>query len=233
MSGYERTSSFKGKIKRRMTFFFHPVHGKMLGGRSNVMVFIILPIIGALIGWITNYIAIRLLFRPLEPVRLWPFPITFQGLIPKRKGQIADTVGQIVAERLFSVEELTAQLDMPKLQAEAAKTAGEAVGRWCDQKMGLLPGSLRDYCSNYFRDAVAAELATQFPKMTETFFLRMREQVDVGNIVADKLNALSLDDMEEVVLTVASRELKQIEWLGGVLGFMIGLVQALIAYFLA
>lgn len=196
------------------------------------MVFILLPIIGALIGWITNYIAIRLLFRPLEPMRLWPFPITFQGLIPKRKGQIADTVGQIVAERLFSVEELTAQLDMPKLQAEAGKTAREAVGRWCDQKMGLLPGSLRDYCSSYLRDAVAAEVAKEFPKMTETFFLRMREQVDVQGIVADKLNALSLDDMEEVVLTVARRELKQIEWLGGVLGFMIGLVQALIAYFL-
>ncbi len=196
------------------------------------MGYILLPIIGALIGWITNYIAIRLLFRPYVPVRLWLVPATFQGLIPKRRLQIAESVGRVVAEKLFSVEELTANVDMLKLQAEAAKAAREAAERWCDKKMGLLPGSLRDFCSSYLCEAVSNEVAAQFPKMTERFFLQMREQIDIQNIVESKLNALSLEDMEEVVLAVARRELRQIEWLGGVLGFIIGLVQALIAYYL-
>lgn len=192
------------------------------------MIFVFLPITGAIIGWITNVLAIRLLFRPLNVVKLGPF--TLQGLIPKRRGEIANNVGDVVAQQLFSVDELTSRLDMPVLQKEVEQVVKKAVEKWCSEKMGMLPGAVRQYCSSVLRDMMAAEVARQFPKMAETFFSRMREQVDVKSIVADKINSLSLNDVEGLVLGVARRELKQIELLGAFLGLLIGLIQALLVY---
>ncbi|MBS4023566.1 MAG: DUF445 family protein [Dethiobacter sp.] len=196
------------------------------------MIFIALPLVGALIGWITNYIAIRLLFRPLQPVKLPLLKIAFQGLIPKRRSQIADKVAQVVDEQLFSMDEIADRLDMPMLQKEVDRLAREVVGRWCEGKMGLLPGALRQYCSSYMCDTVAAELAAHFPHMATSLLSRMQEQVDVKKVVAEKINNLALDEVEQLVLDVARRELKQIERLGAVLGFVIGLVQSLIFYLL-
>ena len=91
------------------------------------MIFVFLPITGAIIGWITNVLAIRLLFRPLNVVKLGPF--TLQGLIPKRRGEIANNVGDVVAQQLFSVDELTSRLDMPVLQKEVEQVVKKAVDR--------------------------------------------------------------------------------------------------------
>ncbi|EEG76454.1 DUF445 domain-containing protein [Dethiobacter alkaliphilus] len=196
------------------------------------MIFVLLPLTGAVIGWITNVLAIRLLFRPLEPVRLGPFPIVLQGLIPKRRGQIAENVGEVVAAQLFSVDELAGRVDMPQMQLEVERLVKEAVQDWCGERMGMFPGPLRQYCSNVLRDLVAEEVARQFPRMAGMFFSRMREQVNVRTIVEDKINALSLAEVEQMVITVARRELKQIEWLGALLGFIIGLLQALLVFWL-
>ena len=196
------------------------------------MIFVLLPLTGAIIGWITNVLAIRLLFRPLYPVRFGPLRIVLQGLIPKRRPQIAETVGEVVAAQLFSVDELAAQVDMPSLQLEVERMVKAAVERWCGEKMNLFPGPVRQYCSHVLRDMVAAEVARQFPQMTNVLFSRMREQVDVQAIVTEKINELSLNEVEDLVLTVARRELKQIEWLGACLGFVIGLLQALLVSWL-
>ncbi|MCL5981800.1 MAG: DUF445 family protein [Firmicutes bacterium] len=194
------------------------------------MIFLFLPLIGAFIGLITNMMAIRLLFRPLEPFKLVPL-VTFQGLIPKRREQIADAVGQVVAGQLFSVSELTAQLNISELQREADRAVRKAVEEWCQGKMGLLPEGLRQYFSNYLRDTVAAEVAARFPAIAGIMLTRMQEQVDVRQIVSDKIKALPLAEVEGLVMVVARRELRQIEWLGAVLGFVIGLLQALLVYF--
>jgi uncharacterized membrane protein YheB (UPF0754 family) len=191
----------------------------------NILIF---PVIGAFIGWITNLIAIRLLFRPLEPLKVGPLPLTFQGLIPKRRGQIAAAVGHVVADKLFSVSELTGRLDLPELQKDVDRAVRKVVEEWCRAKMGLLPETLRQYCSNYLRDTVAAEVAARFPAIAGGLLARMQAQVDVRQVVAEKINGLPLPEVERLVLAVARRELRQIEWLGAVLGFLIGLLQAVL-----
>ncbi|HHX75269.1 MAG TPA: DUF445 family protein [Firmicutes bacterium] len=189
--------------------------------------FVLLPLTGALIGWITNVLAIRLLFRPRFPLRLWPLPFTLQGVIPRRREELAANVADIVAEQLFSVDELTERLDLPRLQAEVEQTVKEAVRQWCAAKLTFLPGGLRHYFSDVLRDVAAAEVARQFPAMARSFFVQMRAQVDIRTVVREKINAFDLEEVEVLVKQVARRELAQIEWLGAVFGFLIGVFQAL------
>lgn len=63
----------------------------------DVLRFIVYPIVGSFLGFITNFIAIKLLFRPKKKV------FGIQGLLPKRKSEIAERAGRIVNDYLVNL----------------------------------------------------------------------------------------------------------------------------------
>ena len=64
---------------------------------------------GGLIGWVTNWLAIKALFHPQQP---WKFLFfEFQGLLPKRQKELACNLGKIVEGELISVEELIKKVE--------------------------------------------------------------------------------------------------------------------------
>lgn len=83
---------------------------------------IMAPLLGGLIGYITNGIAIKMLFRPLKPVYLFGKKLPFTpGLIPKERGRIARSVGQVVSKELINEETLSATLLKPEFIAAIEK----------------------------------------------------------------------------------------------------------------
>jgi len=65
------------------------------------------PVIGAIIGYGTNYIAVKMLFRPLNPVRIGNFTLPFTpGIFPRRKGQLARALGNAVGNNLLTKEDM-------------------------------------------------------------------------------------------------------------------------------
>ena len=90
---------------------------------------IIVPIaLGALIGYFTNDLAIRMLFRPRRPVFIgkWQLPFT-PGIIPKNQGRIAEAVSRAVSGQLFTPEDLVAQLKGSAAKEEIAGKLADAV----------------------------------------------------------------------------------------------------------
>lgn len=73
--------------------------------------YILAPIIGGVIGYITNDVAIRMLFRPHEAKYLFGFKIPFTpGIIPKEKGRIAKSIGGAISDNLMSKDVLEKNL---------------------------------------------------------------------------------------------------------------------------
>lgn len=65
------------------------------------------PLIGALIGYLTNYIAVKMLFRPHRPVFLFGHRLPFTpGMIPKRKNELAAAVGSAIGDVLLTKKDL-------------------------------------------------------------------------------------------------------------------------------
>lgn len=65
------------------------------------------PVIGGIIGYITNYIAIKMLFRPLMPIMIGRFRVPFTpGIVPKRKDALASTLGEAVVAKFFNADDL-------------------------------------------------------------------------------------------------------------------------------
>ena len=69
--------------------------------------FIIAPILGGIIGYITNDLAIKMLFRPRKSIYIGKFHIPFTpGLIPQQKSRIAKSIGQMISSQLLNLETL-------------------------------------------------------------------------------------------------------------------------------
>ena len=185
------------------------------------------PLVGALIGWITNWLAVKLIFRPYQPVKILGF--TLQGVIPKRRGELAESISQVVERELLPLEELLGQLNDYSMRMRITESLISSVYvRVLDRIPSLLPNGLRVKVA----DVVCEQLKRELPPLISEFLVNQGRQVgeslQLGDMVRSKVNGFPMDKLEEIVLTVASRELKHIEILGGVLGFVIGLVQLVI-----
>ena len=129
---------------------------------------ILIPIIGAIIGLITNWIAVKMLFHPRKKI------FGIQGVIPKRKKDIAKRIGDvspiILPQSFDKIKDIRFVGDM-----------------------------LHSKLIDYFKQGVGS-----------------------------KIEGLDNDELEEVVMQTTRKELNFIVWIGGIVGFLVGCIQALI-----
>lgn len=75
----------------------------------EVLHYIAGPLLGAVIGYCTNWIAVKMLFKPLEPIKVFGRTLPFTpGVIPKNRGRIAAACGKAVGETLLTEDDLKA-----------------------------------------------------------------------------------------------------------------------------
>lgn len=86
------------------------------------------PLIGAIIGYFTNYIAVKMLFRPYYPKRIgkWQIPFT-PGIIPKRQKALAKAIGKAVGENLLTGDDLKAAFVGERAERSVAALAVRTV----------------------------------------------------------------------------------------------------------
>lgn len=95
---------------------------------NELMILFMLMIIGAIIGGGTNVIAIRMLFRPYQPIMIGSFRLPFTpGLIPKRRGEIAESLGKTVEDHLVTPEGIQEKLNDGVLLKEIEERLSLAV----------------------------------------------------------------------------------------------------------
>ncbi|RMD47111.1 MAG: DUF445 family protein, partial [Aquificota bacterium] len=79
--------------------------------------YIIIPFIGAFIGYITNWLAIKMLFRPFEKKRIFGVKIPFTpGLIPREREKIAENISETIIKHLLPEKKLLEMLDKSRYQ---------------------------------------------------------------------------------------------------------------------
>ncbi len=90
---------------------------------TMILKYIMGPVIGSVIGYFTNFLAVKMLFRPKHEVRLFGHRLPFTpGAIPKGKPRLARAVGQVVAGNLVTKENITGKLTSPETKQSVIST---------------------------------------------------------------------------------------------------------------
>lgn len=88
-------------------------------------------VVAAFVGGITNHFAIKMLFHPRNPVHIGKFKVPFTpGLIPKRRDDIAESLGRVVAEYLVTAEGLQETVQRPAFRQKAEGYLQGLIERW-------------------------------------------------------------------------------------------------------
>ena len=189
-----------------------------------------LPVIAGLIGWITNFLAIKMLFHPKKKVNLYLFSI--QGIFPKRQDVLAERLGKIVSSELFSFKDIKERFTSTSTAIEINKVLDEKLEDFMEDKiktaMPMLAMFLNKDAKVKIKDTLHQEFQNILPDILNKYSEKLEKDIDVEAIVTKKVSAFSSDKLENILYSIMKKEFKFIEILGGVLGFMIGIVQLLI-----
>lgn len=301
-------------------------------GKGN-MSFTILagPLIGAVIGYLTNNIAVKMLFRPLRPIKIGKYTLPFTpGIIPKGQSRLAKAVGVAVGNNLLTedvfeekllsdetigkmenyideffekekesdttLEELLGMASSPEIAAEQIDMAKASITERMTRKVkeanlgaivsaavidaakkkiagsflemmvsdnllksiaGYVEENVDEYIEDHGEEVIGkmvndeAEnlmsktigevvttmdhsrfnwkeiLINAYKKVISTKGKEMVQQLDIPKMVEDRVNAMDVLELEELVMSVMKKELNAIVNLGALIGFVMGLLNLL------
>lgn len=190
---------------------------------------LLIPLIGAFIGYITNVLAVRMLFRPKKPVNMVFYQL--QGILPKRQAEIAHNLGHLVEQRLLSLDDIMEVLERPEVHDRIIdKMVAVMNARVSSGLQHRVPNRLIGVINGLIDKLVRQEGYTVVKQAIAEGQLYFEEEIDISEIVEDKINGFDLDELENIIVSVSTPELRFIEIMGGVLGLLIGLIQVIIVY---
>lgn len=194
---------------------------------------ILMTAVGGLIGYVTNVLAVKMLFRPLKAFRIPLINWEIQGLIPKRQKEIAKSIGQTVQDELISVEEIIDKLIEDMDKTAMTEMAKARILQLAEENMPpMVPSIFKGAILKYVADAVDQNAESVMNELSEKIIHQATEKIQIADMVAEKIEAFDLVQLEELIFAISKKELRHIEVLGGVLGVIIGLIQGLIVTFL-
>lgn len=191
----------------------------------DLWTWITIPAIGGLIGWSTNWLAVKMIFRPIRPVRV--LGIRIQGLVGRRQQDLAKAIGRVVCSHLVEHKDVVKSLN----KLDFAGILGNVLDRGLAPKiqelrnLPLIGGFLTEERVGDIRTSLVASIMSHKETVLDEVERGLEKGLDVPDLVERKVSAFAVEKLEALILEVASRELRAIEVLGGVLGVLIGLLQ--------
>jgi len=218
--------------------------------------YIITPLLGAFIGYITNWLAIKMLFRPFKEKRIFGYKIPFTpGLIPREREKIAENISETIANHLLPEKKLLEMLDksnyQDRIKARVKLIIDELVDLISDDIKEVIKNGVSIGKINIKGIFIASAIEKAIDKITEKLKEKLKEdlykktsdkvilhieeeipimlsQIDIKKVVKETLLEIDIEYLEKIIIGFSEKQLKHITWTGAILGFMIGIIQLLI-----
>ena len=154
------------------------------------------PVVGAVIGYLTNWIAVKMLFHPRYEIRIggWKLPFT-PGVIPKGQPRLARGIGKVVKTQLLTTEVMSGILLSDKMKDQLA----DAVRKWVNERKAS-QDTLRD-TALLVMDEESLHEATLFVRESGARYMMDRvEEMDLAHKLTDKIVGIAQDKLSESML---------------------------------
>ncbi len=189
--------------------------------------FLSMPLIAAVIGYVTKIAAVRMMFQPLEFIGIKPY-LGWQGVIPRKAVKMASISVDVITSKLITIEEIFSRLDPRQIAAEIEKPMLGAVEQITREVLSQHQPGLWEMLPNFVRERLIKRVQAEAPQVVAEVMKDLRSNISqVFDLKHMVINALLRDKtlLNRVFAEVGHKEFKFFGYSGLVFGFIIGLVQ--------
>jgi uncharacterized membrane protein YheB (UPF0754 family) len=195
--------------------------------QANALLYLMIPVISGLIGYITKVVAVHMMFAPLEFMGIKPF-LGWQGIVPRKAEKMATIAVELMTSKLIKPEEIFARLDPKRIAQEIEApmlAAAEDITR--DVAQQFQPG-LWEAMPEFARQRIIRRVKAEAPAMVAGIMSEVQRDVTqyfdirhmvVSNLMKDKRL------LNDIFRKVGRQEFKFFSNIGFGFGFAIGLIQ--------
>ena len=191
---------------------------------------LVLPIFGGAIGLFTDWLAIKMIFLPREPVRLGR--VILQGKFQRRRAEVARQYGELVANEVLTVPNLLdALLRGPKsdrLVAMVERAVGHAVDAQVSAAKPVVALAIGAQRLQEMKHAAAQRALVEMPLTARYAEGYLTEAMDVAKMVEQRMLALTPLEFEGLLRPAFRQDEWKLIAVGGVIGFLVGELQVLL-----
>lgn len=185
----------------------------------------ILPAAGFGVGYLTNWIAIKLVFSPREPTRIGP--LTVQGLFHKRQDEVAEAFGRTVATRVLNADNIVNTVmesgGAARMNEIIERRVGELIDRYETHPMAVLLVPEKGRAA--LRSELLERIKDEWPKPGGFFHTFAGHSVDLNGELERRMKALDRESYEGVLRPAFQQDEWKLIAAGAVLGTVAGILQ--------
>jgi uncharacterized membrane protein YheB (UPF0754 family) len=186
----------------------------------------VLPILGAIVGYVTNWLAIWMIFEPVERRKIGPF--TWHGLFLRRQPEVSDVYAEVIADDILTLSNMGDELLHGPRSDRTRQMIETAMRPAVDRATGPARSAVRVAVGTREYDAIRESVATEAVDYTMTPLgdedFNRQQSAEIRSLIAARMRELPHTDFSEMMRSA----MREDEWLlvlhGAVLGVGAGLV---------
>jgi len=192
---------------------------------------LLIPVISALVGWITNVVAVKMMFYPVEFIGIKPY-LGWQGVVPANAMRLAKTANELIVGNLITLRELFDTTFSPEALAEKLKPAtkqisDQIIAEVAETRAKAMWDNAGEFMQNKIREQVETEVQTAITAITNEMADNIDDILSLEDTVLQAVDR-SKQLMGEMFYAVGKQEFKWVERSGLYFGFLFGVIQMLI-----
>ena len=167
-----------------------------------------------------------MLFKPYEPKKFGPF--TFHGIIPKRRSALSKDIAKAVQKNLLTPESLSEAASSPEVSKKLTDSFDDMVEGILTRslrKAPLINSFLNTRAVQEIKERQKEAIAKELPNLLCKISAPISNKISFESQIENQINKFELCEIEEISKEVVGRELKEVERLGALIGFIVGLLQ--------
>jgi uncharacterized membrane protein YheB (UPF0754 family) len=192
---------------------------------------LVMPLFGLFVGWTTDWLALRMIFRPTVERRLFG-PLRWQGRFHRRRFEVSEQYGEMLAREILTPRVLLdAMLTGPtadRLFAMVERAVDGAIDAETGAARGVVTLAVGSARYERLKRSVASRAIERIPETTAHLEAYAEGALDIRNTVVGKMHELTISEYEGILRPIFKEDEKVLIAVGALLGFLVGELQVVL-----
>ncbi|EDY86937.1 conserved hypothetical protein [gamma proteobacterium HTCC5015] len=199
---------------------------------TEILQYLSIPVVAALVGWVTNWMAVKLMFYPLEFIGIRPF-FGWQGIVPMKARKMAGISVDTSLATLGSVREIAGEINLQLMAGHAIQVVDPLIESYTEEAMLAESPTLWNNLPQRVKNQIFARIRRELPDIVEELMTDVEEQIesllDLKRMIQNHLTE-NKELLVRIFLEVGAKEFRFIINSGIFFGFAFGVVQMVVWY---